>query len=152
MRPFERYKAYIFKLEKAGKSLPVNQYGDINFTKIASECGMRRQWFSENSQKVFDSEGKTLNQIIHHDLQALGSEVPKKQDIEEKISKDSEQKEKENSKLRKMLNLKLSEIEMLKEENAQLKSELTVLKAKNKETIEQTTLLTDTGRNFLWKE
>lgn len=151
-KPFERYQTYIRDLEREGKSLPTNQFGDLNFTQIATDCGMRRQWFSENSNKVFGTEGQTLSQIIQDDMSALGVKKNESINTTEKLAKSAELKSKEASQLRKILNIKLSEIESLKEEIKELRVENSLLKAKNQESEERNTLLTDTGRSFQWIE
>lgn len=150
MKPFERYRDYVAGLEREGKTLPTNQFGDLNFTQIASDCGMRRQWFSENSGKVFGSEGKTLKQIISDDFTALGTDQIQPKDVSETLAKRSEAKSKEVNRLRKNLNLKLNEIEALREENEQLKAENRLLKAKCGEEEDRIELLRDTGRSFNW--
>lgn len=66
--PYDRYRDYVLQLEQAGKKFPVNQFGAVNFSKIADECGNRRQWFSESAKKIFCSQGKTLEQVIAKDI------------------------------------------------------------------------------------
>lgn len=51
-RPYERYREYIKNLEREGKSLPVNQFNDINSKQVADAENMRRQWFSENANRL----------------------------------------------------------------------------------------------------
>ena len=150
-KPFVRYKAYISDLEREGKTLPTNQYGDLNLTQIASDCGMRRQWFSENSDKVFGDEGKTMKQIIADDIALLGTAKVKPKDASEVLAKQSELKSKEANRLRKMLNIKLSEIEALREENERLKAENKLLRVNNGEQEERTQMLRESGRSFNWK-
>jgi len=150
-KPFVRYKAYISDLEREGKTLPSNQYGDLNLTQIAFECNMRRQWFSENSGKVFEDGGKTLKQIIADDVAALGTAEVKPKDTSEALTKQSELKSKEANQLRKMLNIKLNEIEALRKENEGLKAENILLRAKKGEQEERDHMLRDSGRSFNWK-
>jgi len=51
--PYERYRAYVTRLEQSGEKFPINQFGDVNYSQIATECFSHLQWFSESEDKVF---------------------------------------------------------------------------------------------------
>lgn len=82
LTPFERYEAYTKKLQENKHPLPVNQFGDVNFTEIAKACNNRRQWFSENAEKEMPN-GKTLRATVAFDADTLGTAmaVPKNSDV-----------------------------------------------------------------------
>lgn len=148
--PFDRYRDYVAALERRGERLPVNQYGDLNFTKIGNECGNRRQWFSESADKIFGDAGKTLKQVIADDCKRLGTEFLTPKNADDVLIKATETSNRENSKLRRQLDQKIKEVEVLREENHRLLEENRNLKISASEASEQKDELLDTGRSFSW--
>jgi len=144
--PFERYKAYINELKESGGKLPCNQFGDLNITAVASACGNRRQWFSENNQKIMpDSGNKTLASIIQQDMNQIGTEQKTGEDADVSLSKQSTDTKKENARLLRKIDLLTADIVELKSENEALKLEKKISNDENKEQINS---LEDSGRSF----
>lgn len=147
---FQRVEAYLAELRSNGESLPLNQFGDVNFTLIAEKCGTRRQWFSENAHKKFGSDNETLSVIIDRLRGELGGRRSQRDEVAEKISKQRDDASKQVNELRKTLNLKLSELEGLRNEVDLLKAENKLLRAKLGEQDEIMEMVSDTGRSFHW--
>ncbi|MFT2159698.1 hypothetical protein [Pseudomonas putida] len=147
--PFERYRDYVTKLEQAGKKFPVNQFGDINFSKIADECGNRRQWFSESAKKVFCPQGDTLDQVIAKDIRRIGSEFTSPKDPEAALVDLADSKSREASRLRSRLEQKSKENELLREEVERLSAEVRMLRSTAAEVVSQQELMIDSGRSFV---
>ncbi|WP_415758901.1 hypothetical protein [Pseudomonas sp. LT1P18] len=147
--PFERYRDYVLELEQAGKKFPVNQFGDVNFSKIADECGNRRQWFSESAKKVFCSHGDTLEQVIAKDIRRIGSEFVLAKDPEAVLVDIADSKSREANRLRSMLEQKSKENEILREQVERLSAEVRLLRASAAEITTQQELIIDSGRSFI---
>lgn len=147
--PFERYRLYVVQLEQAGKKLPVNQFGDINFSKIADECGNRRQWFSESAKKVFSQDGDTLEQVIAKDIRRIGSEFFTPKDPESILVDIADAKSREASRLRSMLEQKSKENELLRDQVERLSAEVRMLRSTAAEISGQQELMIDSGRSFI---
>ncbi|KAA8558004.1 hypothetical protein ACYZT2_26205 [Pseudomonas sp. MDT1-85] len=147
--PFERYRDYVLELEQAGKKFPVNQFGDVNFSKIADECGNRRQWFSESAKKVFCPNGDTLEQVIAKDIRRIGSEFVLAKDPEAVLVDIADSKSREANRLRSMLEQKSKENEILREQVERLSAEVRLLRASAAEITTQQELMIDSGRSFI---
>ena len=147
--PFERYRVYVLELEQAGKKFPVNQFGDVNFSKIADECGNRRQWFSESAKKVFCPNGDTLEQVIAKDIRRIGSEFVLAKDPEAVLVDIADSKSREANRLRSMLEQKSKENEILREQVERLYAEVRLLRASAAEITTQQELMIDSGRSFI---
>ena len=146
--PYNRYCVYRDKLEEEGRKFPINQFGELNLSKISKDCGNRRQWFSENADKIFGSEQKTLSQIVSDDSKRIGIEIFQE---ERNLSKKSTIfLEKENERLRSDLDKKLKEVKALRSEVQYLTSENQRLKASSSEIDEKKNQLLETGRSFSW--
>lgn len=146
--PYERYRDYVVQLEQSGKKFPVNQFGDVNFSKIADDCGNRRQWFSESAKKAFGPESESLEKIIAKDIRRLGSEFIAPKDPESALVEMADSKSKEASRLRSMLEQKSKENELLREQVEQLSAEVRLLRANATELSNQQALMVDSGRTF----
>jgi len=59
------YIAYVARLKKEGKGFPMNNRGDVNYSKVADECGFHRQVLYN-----------TLNDQFLEDLKVIGVEGP----------------------------------------------------------------------------
>lgn len=147
--PYERYKDYVAQLEQAGKKFPVNQFGDINFSKIADECGNRRQWFSESAKKVFGPQGDALEQVIAKDIRRLGSEFVAPKDPESVLVDIADTKSREANRLRAILEQKSKENDLLREQVERLSAEVRLLRANAAEVSGQQELMIDSGRSFI---
>lgn len=149
LSPYERYCQYVKQLEKAGKKFPTNQFGDVNFSKIADECGNRRQWFSESAKKVFSDSGEALERVIAKDIRRIGSEVFSAKDPEPALIDMAESKSREVSYLRSMLDQKSKENELLREQVEKLTAELRLLRNTASELSSQQEMMIDSGRSFI---
>lgn len=147
--PFERYRNYVLHLEKAGKKFPVNQFGDVNFSKIADECGNRRQWFSESAKKVFTERGETLERIIQADIRRIGSEFVAAKDPESALMDLAESKGREASLLRSLLDQKSKENDLLRQQVERLTAEIRALQGSVDELTNQQEMVLDSGRVFI---
>lgn len=147
--PFERYRDYVLELEQAGKKFPVNQFGDVNFSKIADECGNRRQWFSESAKKVFCPHGDTLERVIAKDIRRIGSEIVLAKDPEAVLVDIADSKSREANRLRSMLEQKSKENEILREQVERLSADVRLLRASAAEITTQQELMIDSGRSFI---
>lgn len=143
--PFERYQNYIENLKKSGEKLATNQSGDLNFTVIAKQCKNRRQWFSENANKVMGSTKKTLAEIIRNDASAIGTSGRAPKNPESTLSDISEKVKKENNRLMRSLELKTAEIEKLRDQLAELEAKLEYLKQESKDRYQE---MSENGRSF----
>ncbi|WP_054995065.1 hypothetical protein [Pseudomonas ficuserectae] len=146
--PFERYRDYVMRLEQAGKKFPLNQFGDINFSKIADECGNRRQWFSESAKKVFCPNGDTLEQVIAKDIRKIGSEFFATKNHEPVLLDMAESTNRASNRLRAILEQKLKENELLREQVERLSAEVRLLRTNMAEISGQQELMIDSGRSF----
>ncbi|QEY75060.1 hypothetical protein [Pseudomonas denitrificans (nom. rej.)] len=147
--PFERYCAYVNQLELAGGKFPVNQFGDVNFSKIADECGNRRQWFSESAKKIFGDSGQPLERVIANDIRRIGSDVTASKDPESVLIDLAESKSREVSQLRSMLDQKSKENELLRSHVERLAAELRLLRSTASELSSQHEMMVDSGRSFI---
>lgn len=147
--PYQRYRDYVTQLEKAGRKFPVNQFGHINYSKIADECGNRRQWFSENAQKVFCSQGATLEYLISRDIVQIGSEFTATKISESVLVDVADSKSRESNRLRMMLEQKSKENELLRDQVERLSAEVRLLLADAAEITGQQALMIDSGRSFI---
>lgn len=144
--PFERYQSYIKKLTIDQQPLPVNNFGDINFTVIGKACNVRRQWFSESLDKKMPN-GKRLKDQINFDIKMLGTETTKPKTHRPPLSDKADDLRKENNRLYKQVELATAEVEQLRNENAKLKSQL---KMTQEESANQFDEMMESGRSFLW--
>ncbi|PHN29759.1 hypothetical protein [Pseudomonas sp. ICMP 561] len=147
--PYERYKDYVAQLEQAGKKFPVNQFGDINFSKIADECGNRRQWFSESAKKVFGPQADALERIIAKDIRRVGSEFAPPKDPESVLVDIADTKSREANRLRAVLEQKSKENDLLRDQVERLSAEVRLLRANAAEVSGQQELMIDSGRSFI---
>jgi len=143
--PFERYKAYIKSLKQSGGKLPTNQFGDLNLSAIALEIGNRRQWFSENSKKIMPDSDKTLESIIQHDMNQIGTEQKAGENADVSLSKQSSEAKKENGLLRRRIDQLTAEVAGLRAENEAIKLEKQI---SNDESKESFNVMEESGRSF----
>lgn len=143
--PFQRYQDYVNQLKESGEKFPSNNSGDINFTIIAKECGNRRQWFSENANKVMGDTQKTLSQIIKNDLVSIGTALKSPKKPESILSDISEKIKKENNRLLKSLEQATAEIEKLRSQVEDLEFKLSNVKRESDERFNE---MSESGRSF----
>ena len=146
--PFERYRAYVLGLEQAGRKFPVNQFGDVNFSKVADECGNRRQWFSENAKKAFTEREETLERIIQADIRRVGSEFVSAKDPESALMDMADSKGREASLLRSLLDQKSKENDLLRQQVERLTVEIRALQGSVSELSSRQEMMLDSGRVF----
>jgi hypothetical protein len=149
LSPYDRYCRYVLQLEQSGRKFPVNQFGDVNFSKVADECGNRRQWFSECSKKVFTDGGDTLERIIQCDIRRIGSDFTPAKDPEPALIDLAESKSREVSLLRSLLDQKAKENELLRQQIERLTAENRALNSSVCELTLQQEMLLDSGRAFI---
>ncbi|CAK2830287.1 transposase [Vibrio crassostreae] len=145
LTPFERYEAYIKNLSENEQPLPVNQFGDVNFTEIAKACNNRRQWFSENAEKEMPN-GRTLKATVAFNAETLGTAMTEPKSSDVVLSEKAEELRKENNKLRRIRDMNTGELERLRKENEQLKSQL---KMSKEEAANRFNEMMESGRSFL---
>lgn len=59
-----RYAEYVANLELTGQKFPMNNFGDVNLSLIASKCGFNRQVFATN---------KSMKQQLETDVKRIGT-------------------------------------------------------------------------------
>ncbi len=143
--PFERYEALIKELRNKRQPLPVNQFGDVNFKQIGDACNNRRQWFSENANKLMPN-GKTLKATIAFDAETLGTTIVKSEKSNITIPTDLDELRKENNKLKRARDINIGEINRLRKENVQLKALIEINKEEVTNLFDE---ITESGRSFL---
>ena len=146
--PFGRYREYVLHLEQAGRKFPVNQFGDVNFSRIANECGNRRQWFSESANKIFTERGETLERIIQADIRRIGSEFVTPKDPESDLIDLADSKGREASILRSLLDQKSKENDLLRQQVERLTVEIRALQGSVSELSSRQEMMLDSGRVF----
>lgn len=146
--PFERYEDYVLKLEESGKKFPVNQHGTMNFAKIAEDSGTRRQWYTESTNKKFGPDNKTLDAILKADVKRIGTDFVAPKDPDEELSRIADNRSREASQLRQMLEQKSKENEQLRSDNQKLKEQVRVLENRLSEAESSTEEMLDSGRRF----
>lgn len=146
--PFGRYREYVLHLEQAGRKFPVNQFGDVNFSRIANECGNRRQWFSESAKKIFTERGETLERIIQADIRRIGSEFVTPKDPESALIDLADSKGREASILRSLLDQKSNENDLLRQQVERLTVEIRALQGSVSELSSRQEMMLDSGRVF----
>ncbi|WP_312905143.1 hypothetical protein [Stutzerimonas nitrititolerans] len=146
--PFGRYREYVLHLEQAGRKFPVNQFGDVNFSRIANECGNRRQWFSESANKIFTERGETLERIIQADIRRIGSEFVTPKDPESALIDLADSKGREASILRSLLDQKSKENDLLRQQVERLTVEIRALQGSVSELSSRQEMMLDSGRVF----
>jgi len=143
--PFQRYQDYVNQLKESGEKFPLNNFGDINFTIVAEKCGNRRQWFSENANKVMGDTQKTLSQIIKSDSVSTGTTLKSRKKPETILSDISEKINKENNRLLKSLEQATAEIEKLRSQVEDLEFQLGNVKRESDERFNE---MSESGRSF----
>tara|TARA_Y100001960_G_C14781343_1_gene886993 strand:- start:3827 stop:4282 length:456 start_codon:yes stop_codon:yes gene_type:complete len=142
--PFERYEALIKELKNKKQPLPVNQFGDVNFKQIADACNNRRQWFSENANKLMPN-GKTLKATIAFDAETLGTAIVESERANITASTELDELRKENNKLKRARDINIGEINRLRKENAQLKALIEINKEEATNLFDE---IMESGRSF----
>jgi predicted RNase H-like nuclease (RuvC/YqgF family) len=148
-KPFDRYTAYVGKLEVEGRKFPVNPAnGEVNWTKVAEDSKTRRQWYYDSRNKVFGPEKKTLEAILKADIKRIGTDITAPKDPDEELSKIADNRSREASQLRQMLEQKSKENELLRSDLQKFKEENRVLKNRLSEVEGSTEEMLDSGRCF----
>lgn len=146
--PFQRYEQYVLKLEQDGRKFPVNQHGTVNLAKIAEESGTRRQWYTESANKKFGPDNKTLDTILKADVKRIGTDFVAPKAPDEEFSRIADNRSREASQLRQMLEQKSKENEQLRSDNQKLKEKIRVLENRVSEAENSTEEMLDSGRRF----
>jgi len=149
LSPYVRYRKYIDGLMETGGKLPTNRSGDVNFKVIAEKCGNRRQWFSENINKIFDTENnRDLGRIIEFDAKTIGTDFVKPKTSDTVLSEMARDKSIEAGKLKSSLEKATKSLEFYITENLKLQKKLDELENKAKETSDVKDELLNSGRFF----
>lgn len=143
--PFERYQSYVDSLKESGEKFPCNQFGDLNLTVVAKRCGNRRQWFSENADKIMGDTEKKLSQIIRGDASFIGTEQSPPKDKDSVLQGIADNKSKENSKLKRALVHQTAEVENLRKQLEEANAKLRCVKQESKDRYEE---MCENGRSF----
>jgi len=135
----QNYEAYIKDLETTGEKFPLNQFGDVNLTAVAQKCKFNRQVFSNN---------KHFQHRLTKDIERIGTDIHKGQDHRDRDAEIAATKSQEASKLRRELDAKVQEIELLREELTKARDK--ILELENKQNEGELTLdeILSTGRRF----
>lgn len=135
------YIAYVARLKKEGKGFPMNNRGDVNYSRVAEECGFHRQVLYN-----------TLNDQFLEDLKDIGVEGPEETpDIEDRLANKADVKSKEASVLRKELDAKVQENSLLRRQIESLEAEVRKLKRERSENDEAFEEMLSTGRRCFFR-
>lgn len=97
-----RYAEYVAELELTGQKFPINNFGQVNLSEIASKCGFNRQVFATN---------KSMKLQLEADVKRLGTNT-----TDSKQSSQKKEADKDVSRLIKSIDLKDFEILSLKKQ------------------------------------
>lgn len=97
-----RYAEYVATLELMGQKFPVNNFGDVNLSLIASTCGFNRQVFATN---------KSMKEQLAKDVKKLGIDIKEQRSPAQSIYGD-----KDSAQLKQAVELKDLEILSLKKQ------------------------------------
>ena len=109
------YAAYVADLKAKGDKFPINNYGEVNLSRIAKECGFNRQVFSNNT---------SMKQALSDDVKLIGTDITKGSNKESRLAKKVNKESEESSRLKKELDARVQEIVALKEQIVKLEAEI----------------------------
>jgi hypothetical protein len=130
-----RFSDYIHNLELTGKKFPINNFGAVNLSEVAKQCGFNRQVFSTNV---------AMRELLAAAIKRIGTSVDP---IPAKLSPDTGTSRDINNIL-KTLDLRDAEIAALKNEIRSLKQAVFDLECKSSECTSVFDDLLLTGRRF----
>jgi predicted RNase H-like nuclease (RuvC/YqgF family) len=130
---------YIKHLKKTGQKFPENQFGDVNESYVAEQCGFRRTVFSATS---------SMGDVLKNAVLTIGTETIDGKDPYERSNDEAKQ-------LKKQLNDAKRDLAIIEEKNAALEKQLSQkrkeikrLTKKTNEDAESLEFMLETGRRF----
>jgi hypothetical protein len=130
---------YIAYLNKYGQKFPENQFGDVNESYVAEQCGFRRTVFSATP---------SMGEILKNAVLAIGTETIQGKDPSERSNDEAKQ-------LKKQLNDAKRDLAIIEEKNSALEKQLSLtrkeinrLTKKVDEDAESLDFMLETGRRF----
>ncbi|HAS25117.1 MAG TPA: hypothetical protein DCR64_06115 [Vibrio sp.] len=135
----QRYSDYVSGLETEGRKFPINQFGDLNLTEIASACGFNRQVFSTN---------KSMKQQLISDAKRIGTELTDGKKQDDVLAKKAKASSEQVNKLMRDLSVAEEKISALQQQVMQLEVENKRLKNDKNEATASLEFMFETGRRF----
>ena len=130
---------FIAYLKKTGQKFPENQFGDVNESYVAEQCGFRRTVFSTT---------QSMGDILKNAVLTMGTETIEGRDPDERNNYEAKQ-------LKKQLNDAKRDLAIIEEKNAALevqlskkREEIKRLTKKTHEDAESLEFMLETGRRF----
>lgn len=134
-----KYLEYVNRLEETGSKFPLNNFGEVNLTAIASACGFNRQVFATN---------KSMKQQLKEDILRIGTDITPGEEKESRLQKKADKKSKEASRLQSELDARTAENESLRSQISELQKKIRELEAKESEIELSMNELLTSGRRF----
>lgn len=139
----DNYSAYVAKLKAIGGKFPLNQFGNVNLTSVAEECGFERGSFADKES--------ALSKQLAKDIKLIGTQIKDESEVESSLKKQKDEASKNASKLSKELERTTAEVYKLREVVALLEQEKKALEHKLKGKSEaHESMLDDGRRRFVW--
>ena len=123
----DNYSAYVAKLKATGGKFPLNQFGNVNTSSIAKECGFERGSFADSRS--------ALSKQLAKDIKLIGTKIKNVSEEESSLKKQKDEASKNASKLSKELERTTAEVYKLRDVVALLEQE--------KKALEHSKLLTN---------
>lgn len=135
----KNYAAYVANIKATDGKFPINQFGDVNLTLIAKECGFLRD--------VFQKPSSELAKQLAKDIKKIGTKIKDMSEKESSLKKQKEEASRNASKLSKDLERVTAEVYKLREKVTELEQENNALKGKSEA---HDSMLDDGRRRFVW--
>ncbi|MAD74498.1 MAG: hypothetical protein CML20_06885 [Rheinheimera sp.] len=134
----ERYHSYIEEMRLEGNKFPANESGELDYYKIAKQCGVTVKALTSVS----------IAPCLEEDVLSVGTEVHKGSSIEERMEERNTVTSAALSKIRKDLSVAQETINGLQKQLLMLEKENRQLKCKSVEERESLEQMLETGRRF----
>ncbi|MGK0270741.1 MAG: hypothetical protein ACI88H_001389 [Cocleimonas sp.] len=135
----QNYDGYVERLRSTGQKFPINNFGDVNLSAVAKECGFLRQVFSTN---------KNMGAKLIIDVKAIGTDLVQGKAAETVMDQNVTLLKKQLNNSRKDLALAEETIDALKKQILYLETENKHLKHQSTEKNESFEYMIETGRRF----
>lgn len=118
-----RYAEYVSNLELTGKKFPINNFGQVNLSEIASKCGFNRQVFATNKLMKLQLEADVRRIGTNTNDSDLSSQKKERIDIDvSKLMKSIDFKDFEILSLKKQINELLKVVHDLESNRSESKA------------------------------
>jgi hypothetical protein len=135
----KNYDGYVERLRSTGQKFPINNFGDVNLSAVAKECGFLWQVFSTN---------KNMGAKLIIDVKAIGTDLVQGKTAETVMDQNVTLLKKQLNNSRKDLALAEETIDALTKQILHLETENKLLKHQSTEKNESFEYMIETGRRF----